>query len=361
MVIVHPSIATKNNAFKPFFRKILSMNLELSNYAEKEANARLWRLNQFSSDIRPGPYIASLSNVFVIGQLIVHGAANGLRAVNLEKGTISDSFSAHSTCHQAIKEFEAECKGLRPGIYLPLHSLRACNFWHWVMESLIRVVTAQEAGFSGSCIIPAAAEKQTFVADSLDMLGVSRDRILLYDGHPWHVECLMVPEPIKATHDLRHLPGLMDILRSKLMAACPRQTLPPRRIYIAREDQILERRVVNETELVDLIKSYGFERIVMEHLSLPEQICLMSNADALVTPHGSGMVHSLFMKPGSLVIELFSNQYVNPCMLPVMDHLHHRYYMFSNHWLSPAQNGHIHADTFCIDITLKRELARQGN
>jgi capsular polysaccharide biosynthesis protein len=109
-----------------------------------------------------------------------------------------------------------------------------------------------------------------------------------------------------------------------------------------------------------LLFKYDFQRVVIERLPLQDQIGLMAEARCLVVPHGSGTVHSLFMSPQSLVVELFDANYVNPCMLPTMEFLKHRYFMIPNASLNKLEDGHFLVNTYCLDVTLKRELEEQN-
>ena len=70
------------------------------------------------------------------------------------------------------------------------------------------------------------------------------------------------------------------------------------------------------------------------------------------------MVHCLFMPPGSIVIELFSSHYFNPCMFPVINHLRHTYFMVPSPPI-PGQTdtcGDINAYIPMVEMTLRREL-----
>jgi len=240
----------------------------------------------------------------------------------------------------------------KKGTYLSLTGLWCVSFYHWMMENIIKVIIAMEAGFDGYYIIP----NLRFARESLELLGISPDMIIPYDGKPWLVEALYIPQPIIGQSELKKYPTLIWTARNRFLQAVGNSNNIYERIYIARPQNAV-RKVVNEPELMEILGKYQFQRIIMEQLPLKEQIRIISAAKCIIGPHGAGMVHCLFMPPESLVVELFSPTYINPCMLPVIEHLKHRYYMI------PSANNRdyiygddIEANIPVIEVTLKREL-----
>jgi len=86
------------------------------------------------------------------------------------------------------------------------------------------------------------------------------------------------------------------------------------RIYISREDATV-RRVTNEEAVMDLLAEYGFERYRLAELSYAEQVTLFSDAEAIVSPHGSGLLNQIYADD-AVVIELFGPKHsiTNPAI-----------------------------------------------
>jgi capsular polysaccharide biosynthesis protein len=78
-----------------------------------------------------------------------------------------------------------------------------------------------------------------------------------------------------------------------------------RRILITRKQSTNVRRIINQEEIAQTVKAFGFQSIHFEDLSLREQLQRALSADAMIGAHGSGLCHSLFMDEGSTLIELF--------------------------------------------------------
>ncbi len=102
----------------------------------------------------------------------------------------------------------------------------------------------------------------------------------------------------------------------------------PQRVYFRRNHR---RIVLNQSELSQLLRRYHFTELVPESISLADQIRMMTQVRFLIAPHGAGIIHALFMPEKSVVAELFSARYVNPCCMSVISHRNHRYYMVPEH------------------------------
>jgi capsular polysaccharide biosynthesis protein len=97
-----------------------------------------------------------------------------------------------------------------------------------------------------------------------------------------------------------------------------------RRLYISRS-QASTRRVLNEEEIVALLKREGFEVATPENLDFAGQVQLFSAASIIVAPHGAGLANLLFSPRGTVVVELMSPSYVNPCYYSLCGAIGQRY------------------------------------
>lgn len=99
-------------------------------------------------------------------------------------------------------------------------------------------------------------------------------------------------------------------IRDFLMRHYRIDTLPAsRRLYISRGDARL-RRVANEAELAGVLADYGFEAYEMGELPFARQIELFASAEAIVAPHGAGLMNLMFCQPGARVLEVFPENFV---------------------------------------------------
>jgi len=97
----------------------------------------------------------------------------------------------------------------------------------------------------------------------------------------------------------------------------------PKKFYISRRSWIhndfsnigtnytTRRKCENENELVDLLKSHGYEEIFTEQLSTTDKILLFNNADSIVGAIGGGLANVLFSKPTCKLISLVSPTFLD--------------------------------------------------
>jgi ribosomal protein L20 len=81
----------------------------------------------------------------------------------------------------------------------------------------------------------------------------------------------------------------------------------PERIFISRRGT---RNLLNETEIEQLVKRYGFEKVYFEDIPLARQWSLARNAKAVVGMHGAALASLTFNRNAVKVVELFHPGYV---------------------------------------------------
>jgi capsular polysaccharide biosynthesis protein len=132
-----------------------------------------------------------------------------------------------------------------------------------------------------------------------------------------------------------------------------------KRIYITRK-LAKSRRVLNEDEILKLLAAYGFEEIILESMSVLEQAALFSQAEIIISPHGSGLTNLVFCQPGTKVIELFSPNYVYHCYWWISNLVSLDYYYLLGKTL-PGWHFHhlIYPKNFSEDIVINiRDLCK---
>lgn len=70
---------------------------------------------------------------------------------------------------------------------------------------------------------------------------------------------------------------------------------PIKNIYISRRDSC-KRKLINEFELVNLLKTYGFFELIGTQFSMKKKIFLLSNCENLISLPGSSLLNCLFCK-----------------------------------------------------------------
>jgi capsular polysaccharide biosynthesis protein len=115
----------------------------------------------------------------------------------------------------------------------------------------------------------------------------------------------------------------MSLRLKKAVGITDDNSAPYRDIFISRSNS--RRKLINENEILPVIKDFGFEVVHCEDLSFKEQIKLFSEAKIILGDHGSGMNNQIFSPPGAKTIELYNPERFHHCICitsNVMGHEH---------------------------------------
>lgn len=186
-----------------------------------------------------------------------------------------------------------------------LTSPESHNYYHWLSDVLPRIglygkIFDQVDHF---CVASSVPEK---FLEVLPLFGIQKEKLLLVrDTEKLHFDNLFVAS----------LPGsegrsprwAVDFVRQNLLPAKP-QSEPFRKIYFKR-GTALERKILNEAQVISLLSSKGFEIVEPDKLSITDQAILMQEAKIVVGFHSAALTNLLFAPEGCTVIELFSPDY----------------------------------------------------
>lgn len=137
----------------------------------------------------------------------------------------------------------------------------------------------------------------------LALLGIDSDRIV--DSRRTNVTfdaCILA--------DVGHwfYPNSADItaLRKYVLNRLPPANGPRNRVYISRS---CRRRILNEPEVIELLRQYDFQIIEDKPRSVAEQIAIYQQAEFIIGPHGASFTNILWCQPDTHLFELFSPTY----------------------------------------------------
>ena len=192
-----------------------------------------------------------------------------------------------------------------------LATSESARFFHWMTDALPRLEILRKAGS-----LPWKAIDHFLVSDGVPAIGESlrllgnREEAIVVTRPESHFLCdqLIVPSFPSAPGNVP--PWAIGFLRSQFLSM-PRAS-PAKRLYLSRA-KASGRKVLNEEEIVPLLSRRGFVRVILEEMTLEDQITLFSEAEAVVTPHGAGLTNLIWCAPKTKVLEIFSPLYVNLC------------------------------------------------
>ncbi len=176
------------------------------------------------------------------------------------------------------------------------------NYFHWLLETLPLLYLVQFIDIKPKLVVN--QRLTDYQIDTLHYFNYSEDDLIYWDYQKVNVENLYVMSTIRTPCEWDEVfsPTVLKWLRGKFISAdAPKN----KRIYISR-GKSGSRRVINEPELVELLKTFGFLTVYLEDLTFKEQVSLMQESEIIVSSHGAGLTNMLFSKEAT-IIELLGN------------------------------------------------------
>lgn len=209
--------------------------------------------------------------------------------------------------------FKYEEEHISKGIYLV--KMWNMNWSHFLIESISRLqfVDQRDEYDDFPILIDECVLDDSRNVDVISALNVkNRDIIKISKDKMYHVETLIYPaqfswflfdvdksnEGTGWAIDGPALKHTRDLLRGKYHYL---DKPNKKRIFLARGDN---RRLVNENEVSDFLKSKGFEIVNTADMTLEEEIDSFMNAAVVVSTMGSGLSNIIFCPNDALVVEL---------------------------------------------------------
>jgi hypothetical protein len=183
------------------------------------------------------------------------------------------------------------------------------HIFHWLFNAMVPLLAYLESGARGADLgLIVNAVPSEIQTRSLDYL---KARYGIEHVEPvGQREAVTVPH-LQAAIPVRHIPralqspfGLAKLGDLGSFVAGSAGEGAGRRIYVSRNDAKL-RRVLNEKRLMPKLEALGFERAVLGELSIARQVALFRQADIVLAPHGAGLAHIAWCKPGTKIVEFF--------------------------------------------------------
>ena len=176
------------------------------------------------------------------------------------------------------------------------------NFYHFLLEDLPRLLLlSREKGvtrlYSGAVRVPNFAKE---ILDILEIELVRTQRPMAFK-RLWFVGRLgagLAPSRLAA-----------ELLRGAFGTSGKRER-SERKVYISRRNS--QREYFDEAELQASLESVGFETFSFESMKFSEQVELAESASLIVGPHGAGLANQVFMREGSSLLEILSDEYATP-------------------------------------------------
>ena len=186
------------------------------------------------------------------------------------------------------------------------------NYFHWLVDTVSRFYLLKQLGLWQQIdYFYMPNYELPFQKESLALLGITPEKII----NAQHIRHLQATT-LLCSHISRprgHFPiWIWQGLRELFLPICTSSStvLPKKLLYVSRQDTTY-RKIQNEIELLNLLKSYEFEILILSQLSFKTQVELFSCAAVVIAQHGAGLTNIIFSPIHTVVIELYGGL-VNP-------------------------------------------------
>jgi len=188
-------------------------------------------------------------------------------------------------------------------------SYRYKNYYHWTTETLprIRYARTYEERTGNEVTYLVWGDAPPYVDETLELIGVPERKVERASAPVYRGSNVIIPSfPQKTAEDFHW------IRDSVLESVDPDKTSinVGNNVFISRADAI-ERRIVNDSEVIDMLSRYGFEPYRLEEQSVAENVVLFHQADAVVGTHGAGLTDLIYCDD-TIIIELFGSKVKDP-------------------------------------------------
>ena len=174
------------------------------------------------------------------------------------------------------------------------------NYYHFIIEMLPDIIHVHNRYPNLPIFIPSNLKKTGFIPEIFEIFGINPT---YYDlSKVLKIKKLMVsPRGKEGNLNKQHIFSLQTQFQEKV--GISKDNNPHRRIYISRR-KAFKRKILNEPDVIQLLKKYDFEVIYAEEYTLKEKIKMLSECSIMVSSHGAGFTNILFLKPNQSVVEL---------------------------------------------------------
>lgn len=231
------------------------------------------------------------------------------------------------------------------------------TYFHWLFDVLARIHLLRMSGITVDKYVMNRNIPAAFQDETLAMLGIPSDKILFtYPNMRLKAKQLVVPS-ISMHAFLEYGSWPFHFIRQELYENHHFSPTGRDRIYISRRKSD-KRQVLNEDQVTGLLEAYGFTTVVLEDLSVAQQIETFSCASAIVAAHGSGLANLAFCPPGAKIIELFARGYTPVCYWEMSNFLRLDHYsMVVDGYFKPTQK-HLFEQHIVVPIDQLEQLLR---
>lgn len=179
-------------------------------------------------------------------------------------------------------------------------NLWGTGYHHFLTEIAIKFPLFERQLRAGQILLP--PDSPPFVRDFLKLTGFENLIFMKRNGYAKRLK--IITNPISGFFDRNHLLKLQEFVFKRTGFA---KNVGFDKIYISRRNA-RARKVLNEDELIDVLRKKDFQCLDADKMSLAEQINIFRQCRRLISIHGAALTNAVFMPENSRVYELYPKQ-----------------------------------------------------
>ncbi len=195
------------------------------------------------------------------------------------------------------------------------------NYYHWLLEIIPRLFSIKKYLKGTALLVP--DDIQSFQYEFLELFdsaGIEK----FSPGKVVFTKKLLLPEFTVPDYG-GHNPALISAMADWLIkrAGINKTESTGKRIFIVREQDKV-RKLVNQEEVIELCRKYGFISVMLDGKSVKEQIKLFAEAECVAGVQGAGLSNMIFMPKKSLIINFLNKTHNDVCFFNLANAMGHR-------------------------------------
>ncbi len=184
--------------------------------------------------------------------------------------------------------------------YVIIHDVWTKNYYHWITQALPRLLLIQQHVNRPFVLVIPEDHQLEFHRSSLKLLQIESCQVIQNVNQYYKLGNVLYP-----THDIQigdYNDDLIRTLRDRLSRGSINEPANER-VFIHRSSKAT-RHILNEEEVLDVFRSFGFCIVEFEKLTFEDQISFLGKTGILAGVHGAGLTNMIFMPTHSMVFEL---------------------------------------------------------
>jgi hypothetical protein len=191
------------------------------------------------------------------------------------------------------------------------------NYSHFLIDlvpKLLYLKQSLEDSFLAIDKIIVNGPVSNFVYDIFNLLGLESHLIIMSNQYSYLVKEAVLIGPLSERGNPTNY--AIDLLTNSLLPLRSTNTKNHHYVYVSRR-LAKARKMVNESKLESELIGLGFKVVLLEQLTIAEQISIFYNAKVIVAGHGAGLTNLVFSKKETLIYELFTSNHFEPSMFNI--------------------------------------------